>query len=112
MKRGAQPSLSTEGRQPLDHYASALQHVEEFSVVTIRYYLSDLRQFIVSCECSWCETEEERSFTPQAKALPLLVRYRSYLQTTLWLKPATNNRALMSLKRYFIQEKCSVATSK
>lgn len=101
MKRGAQPPLSVEGRQALDRYASALRQVEDLSAVTIRNYLSDLRQFIAWCECSWCEIEEERSFTPQAIAPPLLARYRSYLQTTLWLKPATINRALMSLKRYF-----------
>jgi integrase/recombinase XerD len=101
MKRGAQPPLSAEGRQALDYYAYALRQVEDLSVVTIRNYLSDLRQFIAWCEYSWRDAEEDRLFTPQIVAPPLLIRYRTYLQTTLWLKPATVNRALMSLKRYF-----------
>ena len=101
MKRGAQPPLSPEGRQALDHYAYELQQVEDLSVITIRNYLSDLRQFMAWCECQWHDAQEDRPFTPQAVALPLLIRYRAHLQMTLWLKPATVNRALMSLKRFF-----------
>lgn len=101
MKRVAQPTLSVEGQQALDHYASALRQVEDLSTVTIRNYLSDLRQFMAWCEGSWCEEQEKLPFTPQAVAPPLLIRYRTYLQTTLWLKPSSVNRALMSLKRYF-----------
>ncbi len=101
MKRVAQPTLSAGGQQTLDHYAYTLQQVEDLSAVTIRNSLSDLHQFIAWCESSWHEVQEQCSFRPQAVTPPLLIRYRAYLQTTLWLKPATVNRALMSLKRYF-----------
>src|SRR5436305_2058664 len=101
LKRQAQPTLSVEGQQALDHYVSALKQGEDLSTVTIRNYLSDLRQFMAWCELSWCEAQDERPFTPQAVAPHLLIRYRTYLQTTLWLKPSSINRALMSLKRYF-----------
>src|ERR1700694_4639097 len=101
MKRAAQPSLSEEAQQALEYYAHALQHVEDLSPVTLRNYVSDLRQLMAWCECSWHEAQENRSFTAQNVASPFIVRYRSYIQTTLWLKPATVNRALMSLKRYF-----------
>jgi integrase/recombinase XerC len=101
MRRETQPHLSEEGLQALAHYAHALQQIEDLSAITLRNYLSDLRQFMAWCECQWQEAQEGRSFTPQAVAPPLLIHYRSYLQTTLWLKPATVNRALMSLKRYF-----------
>jgi integrase/recombinase XerD len=101
MRRDAQPHLSEEGQQALAHYTHTLQQVEDLSVVTLRNYLSDLRQFMAWCECQWHEAQEDRPFTPQVVAIPLLIRYRTYLQTTLWLKPATVNRALMSLKRYF-----------
>jgi integrase/recombinase XerD len=101
MRRDARPHLSEEGQQALAHYAHRLQQDEDLSIVTLRNYLSDLRQFIAWCECQWREAQEDRSFTPQVVAAPLLIRYRAYLQTTLWLKPATINRALMSLKRYF-----------
>ena len=100
MKREAQPALSVEGQQALDQYASALQQ-EDLEAKSIRNYLSDLRQLMAWCERSWREEQDERSFTPQAIAPSLLIRYRAYLQTTLWLKPSSINRALMSLKRYF-----------
>jgi len=101
MKREAQPTLSVKGQYALDHYSSALKAAEDLSAVTIRNYLSDLRQFMAWCEWNFREEREEPSFAPQAVASPLLIRYRTYLQTTLWLQPSTVNRTLMSLKRYF-----------
>lgn len=101
MKREAQPLLSEDGQQALDQYMQELQHIEDLSPVTLRNYLSDLRQFIAWCEACWREGQEDRFFTPRAVAPPLLMRYRDYLQSTLHLKPATINRTLMSLKRYF-----------
>ena len=93
--------LSQDGQHALDQYWQVLQQLEDLSPVTIRNYLSDLRQFIAWCEDSWREGQAERSFTPQAIAPAFLIRYREYLQTTLNLKPSTLNRTLMSLKRYF-----------
>jgi integrase/recombinase XerD len=101
MKRTAQPKLSENGQQALDLYRQVLQQFEDISPVTIRNYLSDLRQFIAWCEDCWREGREGRSFTPQAVAPMLLIRYREYLKTTLSLKPSTVNRSQMSLKRYF-----------
>ena len=48
MKREAQPALSVEGQQALGLYAETLRQIEDLSTVTIRNYLSDLRQFMVS----------------------------------------------------------------
>src|SRR6266853_148496 len=93
--------LSEEGLFALDQYRRVLQQFEDLYAVTIRTYLSDLRQFIAWCEWAFRERQEDRSFTPQVVAPPLLMRYRDYLQTTLNLKPSTINRSLMSLKRYF-----------
>jgi integrase/recombinase XerC len=101
MTRNAQPEISEEGQQALDQYMQVLQHLEDLSPITIRNYLSDLRQFIAWCEWSWHQGQEDHCFTPQAVAPALLMRYRDYLQTTLDLKPSTVNRTLMSLKRYF-----------
>ncbi len=86
MKRAAQPALSVEGQYALDHYAQTLQRMEDLSAVTVRNYLSDLRQFIACCECCFRAGRNGQHFMPQ---------------TTLWLKPSTVNRTLMSLKRYF-----------
>ena len=101
MKLNAQPTLSISGKHALGEYRQVLQQLEDLSPVTIRNYLSDLRQFIAWCEDCWCMGQEKRSFTPQAVAPSLLMRYREHLQTTLGLKPSTVNRTLMSLKRYF-----------
>ena len=101
MKRYAQPEISEEGQQTLDQYMQVLQQLEDLSPITIRNYLSDLRQFIAWCEDSWHEEQENRAFTPRAVAPALLMRYRDYLQTILCLRPSTVNRTLMSLKRYF-----------
>jgi integrase/recombinase XerD len=101
MKREAQPALSLKGQQALGLYAETLRQLEDLSVVTVRNYLSDLRQFMAWCECCWREEWNEASFTPQAITPSLLIRYRTYLQTILWLKPSSVNRAIMSLKRYF-----------
>ena len=100
MKREAQPALSVGGQQALDQYASVLKQ-EDLEAKTIRNYLSDLRQFLAWCECSGLGEQDRQPFTPQKVAPSLLIRYRTYLQTMLWLKPSSINRALMSLKRYF-----------
>jgi integrase/recombinase XerD len=101
MKRKAQPEISEDGKLALDQYMQVLQQLEDLSPVTIRNYLSDLRQFMAWCEYSWQGKQEDRAFSPQAVAPALLMRYRDYLQTTLGLRPSTVNRTLLSLKRYF-----------
>src|SRR5260370_37627658 len=101
MKRAAQPALSVEGQQVLAHYTQALQRMEDLTAVRIHNYLSDLRQCIAWCECCFREEWDGQPFTPQAVAPPLLIWYRTYLQTILWLEPSTVNRTLMSRKRDF-----------
>ena len=56
----------------------------------IRNYLSDLRQFMAWCEAYWREEWNEATFYPTTVAPPLLIRYRAYFQTTLWLKPSSS----------------------
>src|SRR5437764_7016919 len=103
MRRGALPVVSAAGKVALDHYEQALRSSEEdLSAVTIRNYLSDVRQF-----AAWYEEhsqggqEETSPFTPTAVATPTLTAYRAYLQHILHLKPASVNHSLVSLKRYF-----------
>ncbi len=55
MKRVGQPNISRAGMEALNQYKAFLQHTEDMSPVTIRNYLSDLRQFIAWCEASWQE---------------------------------------------------------
>src|SRR5919202_1305499 len=101
MRRVNKPMLSASGQQALDHYAAYLQHEVDSSAATVRNYLSDLQQVIAWCEMTWAEgQEQERSFTPAGMTSLLLTRYRGYLQHTRQLKPASVNRALVTLKRY------------
>ncbi len=101
MRRMNKPVLSASGQQALDHYGAYLQHEVDSSAATVRNYLSDLQHFIAWCESTWAEGQEQgRSFTPAAMTTLLLTRYRTYLQHTRQLKPASVNRALVTLKRY------------
>jgi integrase/recombinase XerD len=102
MKRVAQPGLSHTDELALTSYEQRLRIEEDLSAVTIRNYLSDLRQFGAWCESTWQHGREEAlSFTPEAVTTPTLIDYRTYLQQTLHLKPNSVNRSLISLKRYF-----------
>ncbi len=102
MKRVAQPPLSRSGECALTHYEQRLRVEEDLSIMTIRNYLSDLRQFVAWCELTWQSGREEAtSFTPEAVSTPTLIDYRMYLQLTLHLKPNSVNRSLISIKRYF-----------
>ncbi len=86
-----------DGKIALDHYEEALRSEEDLSAVTIRNYLSDVRQF-----AAWYEErsqggpEETSPFTPAAVATPTLTAYRAFLQHILHLKPASVNRSLVS----------------
>jgi integrase/recombinase XerD len=102
MKRAAQPVLCQSGERALMCYQQRLRIEEDLSAVTIRNYLSGLRQFVVWCELTWLGgREESASFTSEAVTTPTLIDYRMYLQQTLHLKPTSVYRSLISLKCYF-----------
>lgn len=102
--RPVNPSISATGQGALDQYANYLTNEEDLSLSTVRNYLSDLRQFAAWCEVTWEEDQEQEAgqpFTPSGVSTPTITRYRSYLQTVVKLKPASVNRSLVTLKRYF-----------
>src|SRR5258708_609136 len=100
MKRSAHPPLSHAGHEALASYAHWLRERENLAPASIRNYLSDLHHFI-----AWYESEREAQtndcFTPQGSTTPAQTQYRTYLQTIGRQKPASGNRSLISLKRYF-----------
>jgi len=105
MKRQANPPLSTPGEHALTQYERTLREQEDLTVVSVRNYLSDMRHFIAwyeqqEAECS-TNAQDGSGFHPQAITTPTLTRYRTYLQTVQKLKPASVNRSLISVKRYF-----------
>lgn len=102
MRRAANPELSAEGEKGLGRYGSYLRDEQDLAPDTVRNYLSDLRQFAAFCEASWSEGEEAGDpFSPSAVTTPTITLYRSHLKNALGLRPASINRHLISIKRYF-----------
>lgn len=101
-KRAAQPVISVAAAATLAQYQRYLDREEDVDATTCRCYLSDLRQFAHWCEATWQDGQEHAPmFAPALIATPLIKQYRGYLQTVVQLRPATINRQLISLKRYF-----------
>ena len=105
MKRQANPQLSSSGELALAQYEQTLREWEDLAGASVRNYVSDVRHFIAWYEAREVEysidVQQESSFDPQAITTPTLTRYRTYLQTVQRQKPASVNRSLISLKRYF-----------
>ncbi len=102
VRRAAKPKLSTEGEKQLARFGDYLRDEQDLSADTVRNYLSDLRQFAAFCETSWAEGEEmDEPFEAANVTTPTITLYRSHLKNALELKPASINRHLISLKRYF-----------
>ena len=102
VRRAANPELSSEGRGELEKYGRYLTDEQDLAADTVRNYLSDLRQFAAYCEATWAEGEETgEPFAPANVTTPTITLYRSHLKNGLGLKPASINRHLVSIKRYF-----------
>ena len=100
--RPAKPTLSPSAQAALAVYEQHLREEVDLRPATVRNYLSDLRHFMAWCEAAWSEGQESvQAFGLERVATPTLTRYRDYLQHDLQLQPATINRHLVSLKRYF-----------
>lgn len=98
------PGLSAAGEKELRRYERYLIEEQDLSAATVRNYLSDLKGFVAFCESSsaWSEGEEVgQSFSPAAVTTPTVTLYRSHLKNVAELKPASINRYLISVKRYF-----------
>jgi integrase/recombinase XerC len=102
VRRAAKPDLSAEGEEQFRRYGVYLRDGQDLASDTVRNYLSDLRQFAAFCEGSWVEGEEAgEAFSPANVTTPTITLYRSHLKNALELKPASINRHLISIKRYF-----------
>lgn len=93
--------LSEQGKQAIAEYAAYMQTQLDMQPATIRSYQADLAVFAAWCEATWAEgVEVGQAFTPANVVTPTITQYRAYLQTVAKLKPATINRALISIRRY------------
>lgn len=90
------------GERTLERYLKHLGEEQDLAADTVRNYLSDLRQFAAFCEASWAEGEESgEPFSPEGVTTPTITLYMSHLKNVAELKPASINRYLVSVKRYF-----------
>ena len=78
-----------------------LREDKDLAADIVPSYLSDLRQFTAFCEASWAEGEEGGAVFAQGVTMPTITLYCSHLKNALELKPASSNRHLVSIKRYF-----------
>lgn len=102
MKDSEKPKLSSTGKKELERYGRYLTGEQDLSAATVRNYLSDLHGFALFCESSWSEGEEPGDeFSPLAVTTPTITMYCSHLKNVSELKPASINRYLVSVKRYF-----------
>lgn len=102
MPRSEKPTLSKAGEKVLEKYGKYLREEQDLSAATVRNYLSDLRGFAAFCESSWSDGEESgEPFSPEGVTTPTITLYRSHLKNVAELKPASINRYLVSVKRYF-----------
>jgi integrase/recombinase XerC len=107
-KRASTPLLSSSGQRALIAFGRQLRETEDLRPATVRNYVSDVRHFLAWCEARWQEetspeTAPETSqiaFAPATVTTPTITAYRASLQTSRGLRPASINRALISLKRY------------
>lgn len=88
--------ISEQGKQVMDEFIHALSTHEDLSSKTLNDYKSDLRNFIM-----WYEDATGRTFDIVDVATPTITRYRDDMQKNMGFKPATINRRLITLKRFF-----------
>ncbi|MDP9478320.1 MAG: phage integrase N-terminal SAM-like domain-containing protein [Actinomycetota bacterium] len=100
--KGWKVALSPAGAEAVATYGRHLREHEDLSTPTLRNYLSDLRHFAAWYEASYIEGGEGGTcFHPAEITTPAITAYRGWMQHTGNLKPATINRRLVALNRYF-----------
>ncbi|OPY56653.1 MAG: Tyrosine recombinase XerC [Pelotomaculum sp. PtaU1.Bin035] len=86
----------------ITEFIRSLSENEDLNQKTLREYASDLRNLAHWFEETWSShSEGSICFQPSEITTPTIVQYREYLQKIRCLKPATVNRRLNTLKRYF-----------
>ncbi len=89
---------SGNGSDVVERFIDWLRTYADLGETTLRNYQGDLRDFV-----AWWASGEggDDPFDPAAVATPTLTQYRGHLQTVRKKAPATINRHLVSLKRFF-----------
>jgi len=92
--------ISEQGENMIRDFIHSLTTHEDLNPKTLKEYAGDLKHFI-----GWFERfdhhENNIIFRIEDVSTPTLTRYREVMQKSMELKPATINRRLLTLKRYF-----------
>jgi integrase/recombinase XerD len=98
MKMKKTVRISEQGEENIKDFINALSTHEDLNPKTLKEYASDLKHFI-----GWFETasHQEVIFRIEDVATSTLTKYRDAAQKKTALKPATINRRLLTLKRFF-----------
>ncbi|MGG0938676.1 tyrosine-type recombinase/integrase [Brevibacillus centrosporus] len=92
--------ISEQGEKVIADFIHMLETEEDLKPKTVKEYGGDLKHFI-----GWFESEQASEeiipFRIEDVATPTITRYRDVMQKEMKLKPATINRRLITLKRFF-----------
>ena len=94
-------NISKKGREVVNNFISSLSLYSDLSPKTLKEYTSDFNHFISWFESSDSFKEELIVFHPEDISTPTITKYREVSQKELGLKPATINRRIVTLKRFF-----------
>ncbi|MCX7914615.1 MAG: site-specific integrase, partial [Thermodesulfovibrionales bacterium] len=93
--------FSDEAIYIISNFISDISSKEDLNPKTIKEYHGDLNHFANWFENIDAISENSNIFTCENIATPTLIRYRDYMQKTIKLKPATINRRIITIKRFF-----------
>ncbi len=95
-------TISTEGQDIIQQFINTLSSNEQLHTKTLIEYTGDLKHFINWFECEAYPSEDKhKHFHPLNVRETTLTYYREAIQYIMELKPATINRRLITLKRFF-----------
>jgi len=95
------PAISVQAADFINDFIKNLADTEDLGGKTLNEYASDLKDFAHWFE-EWSPGKNgAAAFSPEEITTPTIVHYRDNLQNDRCLKPATINRRLNTLKRYF-----------
>lgn len=94
--------ISTEAQAFIQNFIQALSVTADLNPKTLKEYAGDLKHFITWFETAGASSQDDTIiFCPEEVVTPTLTRYREAMQRVMELKPATINRRLLTLKRFF-----------
>ncbi len=94
-------TISIQAQSLISDFISSLSQEGELHTKILREYKSDLKDFVFWFEKVWGKHSEDTLFHLIEVTARTIARYREHMQITRLLKPATINRRINSIKRYF-----------